>query len=151
MTEVRLEHEVHDCGDLLLAEDENAERRSLAAVARQNFLQQALALLGLQLAFDHRMQQPVHDGEERRAFLVRELVFAAELIVHHMEVENQLVDFVDVLAALLANTVQAENLVEHSALIPVCDCLAQVLCLILVQRRIEEEIGNLIVVGRVAD
>ena len=65
VTEVRLEHEVHDRGDLLLAEDENAERRSLAAVARQNLLQQALALLGLQLAFDHRMQQPVHDGEER--------------------------------------------------------------------------------------
>ena len=97
------------------------------------------------------MQQPVHGGEERRAFLVRELVLAAELIVHHMEVEDQLVDFVDVLATLLANSVQAENLVEHSALVPVRDCFAQILRLILVQRRIEEEIRHLIVVRCAAD
>ena len=118
-------------------------------MAREDLLENPLALLGLELMLDHGVQQPVHDSEERGDLLIRELVLHAEFVVHHVEVQNQLINLVDLVFNGSADALQSENGVEHSSLLVVRLRLPQVLGLVLIQRRVEEEVRRLVVAAQV--
>ena len=58
-----------------------------------------------------------------------------------MKIKDDLVNAIDLVARTLHNSVQPKDLSQHLALVPVGLRLPQVLRLILVQRRVQEEVG----------
>lgn len=58
-----------------------------------------------------------------------------------MKVKDDLVDAIDIFARTLHNGAQAKDLRQYLALVPVGLRLSQVLRLVLVQSRVQEEVG----------
>ena len=93
MSEESREAELKDVLDLLVAEDEDLERRSLDRVVSQQVLQQFQSILGLELLFQHPVEYKVEDSKHRRYLLVAILMFLAERVVHVVKVQLEKFDF----------------------------------------------------------
>lgn len=109
----------------------------------QDLLQQLHSLLLGHLMLYHIMEQEVHDREERADLLVREGVLPTVVVIDEVEIEHQLVHAIYFIRRVLHYCVQVEDLRQHLALIAICRRFTQIFCLVLVQRRVQEEVRHL--------